>query len=49
MVYSIKSAILLATVAANQSVGGLHRPSVPVRLFMQIIFILLFLHPSSSL
>ena len=29
--------------AANQSVGGLHMPSVPVRLAMQVIFILLLL------
>jgi uncharacterized membrane protein len=29
--------------AANQTVGGLHMPSVPVRLAMQIIYILLLL------
>jgi uncharacterized membrane protein len=29
--------------AANQSVGGLHMPSVPVRLAMQIIYIVLLL------
>ena len=29
--------------AANQTVGGLHMPSVPVRLAMQVIYILLLL------
>jgi uncharacterized membrane protein len=29
--------------AANQNVGGLHMPSVPVRLAMQVIYILLLL------
>jgi uncharacterized membrane protein len=29
--------------AANQSVGGFHMPSVPVRLAMQVIYILLLL------
>jgi uncharacterized membrane protein len=29
--------------AANQSVGGLHMPSVPVRLAMQVIYLLLLL------
>jgi uncharacterized membrane protein len=29
--------------AANQSVGGLHMPSVPIRLAMQVIYILLLL------
>ena len=29
--------------AANQIVGGLHMPSVPVRLAMQVIYILLLL------
>jgi uncharacterized membrane protein len=29
--------------AANQSVGGLHMPSVPVRLAMQVIYIVLLL------
>jgi uncharacterized membrane protein len=29
--------------AANQSVGGLHMPSVPVRLVMQVVYILLLL------
>ena len=29
--------------AANQTVGGLHMPSVPVRLAMQVVYILLLL------
>jgi uncharacterized membrane protein len=29
--------------AANQNVGGLHMPSVPVRLAMQVVYILLLL------
>jgi uncharacterized membrane protein len=29
--------------AANQSVGGLHMPSVPVRLAMQVVYIVLLL------
>jgi uncharacterized membrane protein len=29
--------------AANQSVGGLHMPSVPVRLALQVVYILLLL------
>jgi uncharacterized membrane protein len=33
----------LAVYAANQNVGGLHMPSVPVRLAMQVVYILLLL------
>ena len=29
--------------AANQSVGGLHMPSVPIRLAMQVIYVVLLL------
>jgi len=36
-------AIFPANVYANQSVGGLHMPSVPVRLAMQLIYIVLLL------
>ena len=29
--------------SANQNVGGLHMPSVPVRLAMQVVYVLLLL------